>query len=470
MKIRILKAGKPTFWYASKIGEIFEAHGVLDSDGDFRVDDCRDGTRSAGYVEQRDCEIVEEAEVIEPANANVTVLKDELGLQREYREVKRNANVGERIKVVEERYGLHIGGVYEVKDSDHLWGGEYRDGTGVTLTNGSPLYHRKYVVLEKTDIVHVGGERFREVIRKPSIGERVVIVENTSHHYFLLGSTTIIQELGRYRVRGEDEQNGWMSPRDYRVLEPLAPAQQTQASEQQAQIDGLVETVANLARRLSKAETQLRVACEDIVLIEDGVSEELRKLTDRVAELERGQAPTTKACEPVVSKTSARDEIIEKAKADVAELVERARTGLDTPLTKSVGHVDVRFEVNREKKKVVALAGLRYCGGHVVARGIAKCSPNDCFNVHIGIAIALRRALGLDIPQEYVSAPQPTEAKIGDYVEYKGFVAKVEPPYSITERFYHYEKGDCAVGSVVANNGRIIDDSRDGRYGEVYSA
>ncbi|MCR8997954.1 hypothetical protein NW825_24090, partial [Brevibacillus laterosporus] len=74
------------------------------------------------------------------------------------------------------------------------------------------------------------------------------------------------------------------------------------------------------------------------------------------------------------------------------------------------------FIVNKEKRTVVCL--LR--GGvtpNEYARGIAKCSPDDCFNVHIGKAIALRRALGLDVPTEYLTAPQPAEPRVGDVVK-----------------------------------------------------
>ncbi|MFP3830651.1 hypothetical protein, partial [Pseudomonas sp. SIMBA_021] len=48
--------------------------------------------------------------------------------------------------------------------------------------------------------------------------------------------------------------------------------------------------------------------------------------------------------------------------------------------------------------------------------GRAKAAPDDCFNVHIGKAIALRRALGLAVPDEYLNAPQPTEVRVGDIV------------------------------------------------------
>ncbi|MBU8781604.1 hypothetical protein CHCC19466_1383 [Bacillus licheniformis] len=98
-----------------------------------------------------------------------------------------------------------------------------------------------------------------------------------------------------------------------------------------------------------------------------------------------------------------RDEIIERAKADVSGLLKR-----------DIGH-DHEFIVNTEKRTVVVLRKLRGCT-NIVRRGIAKAAPDDCFNVHIGEAIALHRALGLEVPDEYLNAPQPTEVRVGDVV------------------------------------------------------
>lgn len=409
-------------------------------------------------------------------SANVTVLKDELGLDREYREVKRKARVGERVKYIWLGCNSRIDVVTKVKDDGSVKIPAYVDENGDECV-GYTL--RAYVVLEKTDIVHVNDERFREVKRKANVGERVVITKSNSSSkpIGMTGVCTISDEFDDDSIDADlDNGRGVFIDRDkedYRVLvpvqeiahEPLTPVQQAQVSEQQAQIDGLTETVANLARRLSEVEAQLRVDHEDIVLIDEGVGEDIRKLTARVAKLERGQAPK-EACEPVVSKTSTREEIIEKAKADVAELIRVGNVSTsDLPETSPLSNkfYRVTFEINRKKHAVVALVRLMY-GNDIVAKGIAKCAPNDCFNVHIGMAIALHRALGLDIPQEYVNAAQPTESVVGDYVEYDGYIVKVEP----SGRVYNYTRGGCAVGSCVARKGRIIDDSRDGRYGEVY--
>ncbi|MGK9388904.1 hypothetical protein [Bacillus sp. RK1064] len=99
-----------------------------------------------------------------------------------------------------------------------------------------------------------------------------------------------------------------------------------------------------------------------------------------------------------------RDEIVAQAKRDVSALIRRNFTARTA------------FIVNTEKRTVVALRK-SYRLGYVSEKGIAKCAPNDCFNEHIGKVIALRRALGLSVPAEYLNAPQPTEVRVGDVVE-----------------------------------------------------
>ncbi|WP_340968194.1 hypothetical protein [Bacillus sp. PPSBB_11] len=98
-----------------------------------------------------------------------------------------------------------------------------------------------------------------------------------------------------------------------------------------------------------------------------------------------------------------RDEIVEQAEEDVRKLLD------------SANGYDHEFIVNSAKKAVVYL---RKVAGRtsVGLRGIAKCAPDDCFNVHIGKAIALRRALRHEVPAEYLNVPQPTEVRVGDVV------------------------------------------------------
>ncbi|WP_340043283.1 hypothetical protein [Bacillus velezensis] len=128
-----------------------------------------------------------------------------------------------------------------------------------------------------------------------------------------------------------------------------------------------------------------------------------------------------------------RDEIVEQAKADVEKLIEDA--GSICPVyygnyTMRECTNRVEFVVNREKRTVVALVfgKSQRVRSELREKGIAKAAPNDCFNVHIGKAIAIRRALGLTVPDEYLNAPQPTEVRVGDVVRGK-----------YEESYYQYE-------------------------------
>lgn len=70
------------------------------------------------------------------------------------------------------------------------------------------------------------------------------------------------------------------------------------------------------------------------------------------------------------------------------------------------------FIVNKEKSTVVALLkGAR--DPKIYSRGIAKCMPDEVFNEHIGKAIALARALEIDVPEEFMNAVQPDEIVVG---------------------------------------------------------
>ncbi|WP_141231114.1 hypothetical protein, partial [Bacillus sonorensis] len=144
-----------------------------------------------------------------------------------------------------------------------------------------------------------------------------------------------------------------------------------------------------------------------------------------------------------------RDEIVEQAKADVSGLLKR-----------DIGH-DHEFIVNTEKRTVVVLRKLRGCT-NIVRRGIAKAAPDDCFNVHIGEAIALHRALGLEVPDEYLNAPQPTEVRVGDVVEC-GSLKDVRHVKVVADGEYigtGLDKAAISSIAVTRHLRRIIDDSR----------
>jgi len=73
-----------------------------------------------------------------------------------------------------------------------------------------------------------------------------------------------------------------------------------------------------------------------------------------------------------------------------------------------------KYNVNAEKRTVVALVHSKYTD-KVIEKGIAKCAPDDVFNADIGKAIALGRALGLDVSR-FEQAVKPTEVVVGQVV------------------------------------------------------
>ena len=190
------------------------------------------------------------------------------------------------------------------------------------------------------------------------------------------------------------------------------------------------------------------------------IQAEIESLKWQVAELNAiiGKQTVDKRGVVLKSPQEHRDEIVEQAKRDVDYL--KDTDGLYT--VESGGTFNYacypEFIVNKEKRTVVVLLrGFRTKG--VRAKGIAKCAPNDCFNSHIGKAIALRRALGLPVPDEYLNAPQPTEVRVGDIVDWgwKKLSYKIADGY----RVICLNNGEDMTEYAEIKYAKIIDDSRD---------
>lgn len=109
--------------------------------------------------------------------------------------------------------------------------------------------------------------------------------------------------------------------------------------------------------------------------------------------------------------------IIEKAKKFVDDLKDKEGK-YSKPATFGDRKLRFEFVVNPEKRTVVALGRLFYYPSiHTIyAKGIAKCNPSDVFNEHIGKAIALGRALGLDV-SEFEQAVQPNDFVSGQIIK-----------------------------------------------------
>lgn len=475
MKIRITGAQRETYWYADKIGEVFNV--IRESSGGYgfivAYREPGDYEDTDYYVSIEDCEIVTD----EPAV--VTVLPDESlgGVLREYREVKRKAAVGERIKVVKSYDRDVVVGSIGLCTRKNL----FADGSiDTTLTHDEDGFidtdHTQYVVLEPTDIIVIDGARYRMVDREAAVGERVIITNAEPGYGYKQGGVYVIMALDCddpcIWPDGTEQSEIYVESQEYRVLEPVETAATPQLSELPAS-DQIAENIAALAARVSGLEAK--------------VAEMMRPVNERVnpAELSMSKSEVEAAIEvfsqPIPPQKTAqqiRDEIVERAKADV-------KTLLDTP--SPIGHdieaLDgayinyhphnhrVEFVVNRDKRTVVALVWNRRTD-KLRLRGIAKCAPNDVFNTHIGRAIALRRALGLEVPAEYLSVPNPEEVRVGDVVrKTRGFLSGTVGAVVTVEKHhdgeacvtYDYPNPGRSDNNVwaYANRVEILDDSRE---------
>lgn len=171
----------------------------------------------------------------------------------------------------------------------------------------------------------------------------------------------------------------------------------------------------------------------------------------RIGEMMREETPQEK-----------RDRIVEQAKTDNKKLVRTMGYTAAFPYRKfGCNFTKVDYVVNRSKRTVVALVRYKYVkDDSVLARGIAKCAPGDCFNVHIGKAIALRKALGKSI-DDYMNVPNPTEVRVGDIARYpNGRIVEIIKRDNDRIRVRTVETGEINSATSLAKV-EIIDDSRE---------
>lgn len=271
-------------------------------------------------------------------------------------------------------------------------------------------------------------QQYREVKRRANVGETIRITENAdvmgqSHHIGKTFVARFISTGGWVDTDGKWDDGSTLNLTDdeYVVLEPIT------------ETESFVDLIANL-------------------------SAEVVRLSKRVETLETMWSPRDEAEDNPQPKQLTRDEIVAKAKADVEELALNdehnetrcRRSGKQGPfyLLEDTYGTYAEFIINREKRTVVCL--LRgYVGHGVLAKGIAKASPEDCYNTSLGKTIALHRALGLEIPEEYVKCLQPTEVQDGDVVlNWEG-----------NRKLVGYGCGLLSVNYVKGCGYKVIDDS-----------
>lgn len=280
------------------------------------------------------------------------------------------------------------------------------------------------------------SERLRTVDRKAAVGERVIVTETAPNYgLYTVGEHGVVTgERGWVDADANVDFGGkryFVGPSasnsDYRVLEPVGGATPALLSAQPAEVQ-LAANIAALTLKVAELEKR-NIALEGRILAleTDSAPENVPTYTQF--------SVTAKAMTP----QKRRDEIVERAKADIKDLRKFAGVKIpndyvrfwpktELPHDYSAMHT-VKFVVNSAKRTVVTIIRCKYSG--LTTRGIAKCAPGDVFNSHIGRVIALHRALGLAVPAEYLSVPAPEEVRVGDVVQTYGYGGLAFAPFTV---------------------------------------
>lgn len=192
------------------------------------------------------------------------------------------------------------------------------------------------------------------------------------------------------------------------------------------------------------------------------------KSEDDIAKIAEGLAKML-AKEKKLTPNEQRKAIIDEAKAFVINYDKKGG------MTKRGGFIatdgilcDAEFIVNASKRTVVCL--LRWqLGGYVTEKAIAKCAPDDVFNADIGKAIALGRALGLDV-SKFENAVQPSEYTVGQIITFSTkdrwhrvynyrVDSTTKPIRNLTKLFENNGKANADLSDNDISKLPIIDDS-----------
>lgn len=277
--------------------------------------------------------------------------------------------------------------------------------------------------------------------RVAQVGEKVKIVapENTGGAYKKGNEFYVEKSYKKYVITVEGMV---LCHAEYVVLTPAVPAKQ---------LEEVLSLVANLSTRLQHMEKREEILTGNVMRLAERIGEEKTRIDGIEA---RVLPPDIAVAE---RKLTRRDVVL-----DARNSVEYWNVNGKYAVIED--RCDIEFVVDRDKRTVVALKR-SWDTKKVVWRGIAKCMPGDVFNADIGKAIALYRALGMEVPSKYTDSPKPEGVQVGDVVvaNFSGNTGeKTVKIVSDDEEIILYET--VAVGSILADHGRVIDDTDRAEY------
>ena len=226
----------------------------------------------------------------------IHVLADETlgGIKREYVEVDREVENGDTV-LVTKMDGKDVHQIAKVIDIDFDGDSSYEtlrlDGNinGEDLVNMLYNSEDEFVLLEPTDIVHIGTQRYELTDRKAEVGEKVVVVddEDSSEEFgsFRIGEVGTVESYssddmhyGIYaNVRVSDERDIPLYSPEYRVLVPVeAESDEPQPSDPIFAIGNVAQEVAKLKRTVERLENEIDTLHKDNLTL----GEELARLKE----------------------------------------------------------------------------------------------------------------------------------------------------------------------------------------------
>lgn len=232
------------------------------------------------------------------------------------------------------------------------------------------------------------------------VGDKVEV--SKEHFYYDIGDTFVINKIDGVGDLFSAE-GICVFPRKVNLASPK-PTKKQRLTTLEQKVEAMQAEIDSL-----KAAQKITVSAPNFTIKSEA---DIAKIASELAEMV--------AKEMKLTPNEQRKAIIDEAKAFVEDVSHRMAQyghgnllGKHGEITTNVrGYVTkVEFVVNAEKRTVVAI--VRNLHGHFIReKAIAKCAPNDVFNADIGKAIALGRALGLDV-SKFEKAVQPSEVVEG---------------------------------------------------------
>jgi hypothetical protein len=181
------------------------------------------------------------------------------GVEREYAEVERKANVGDYVVVKEDGFNLgyyDVGDVFSVRESVEKGVTGCNEKTGMFF-----LINDEYATLDPTGNVRIDGTVYRRVDRKAYGGEKVLTL-NYGDVDAVAGDIHTVEAAGYDDGSISTEEGAFFDTEEgdkYVVLEPVEHIDDLTLTESDIRNNPrqVIDLIANMAGRLSKLESKV---------------------------------------------------------------------------------------------------------------------------------------------------------------------------------------------------------------------